>query len=210
MIKDHREVNIKLKDRYNELAKHYNDRLHIHIPNHKKVLEPFINLLKTNFSNNARVFDLGCGVGLNSLILEKNGFDVTGLDYSEKSLNHAKLNCPNSKFIHADFLDWNAEEKFHGLVAGAFLDRFHQDLHSELFNKIDSILVPKGIGLAYMSISKDDDTLGIPIKCSTVNPYTALVARDAWLLKLSENFKVVNYYEGYGCRDWFISIFQKK
>ena len=143
MIDKFRDTNIMLKDRYDELAKHYNERLHIHIPNHKKVLEPFINLVKTNFSN-PKVFDLGCGVGLNSLILEQNGFNVTGLDYSDKCLNHAKLNCPQSKFVHADFLDWNPNEKFHGIVAGSFLDRFHPDLLPELFNKIDSLLVPKG------------------------------------------------------------------
>ena len=209
MIQKYREVNTNLKERYNLLASHYNDRLPEHIENHKKILDPFMTLLKTNFSN-PRVVDLGCGVGLNSIILEKHGFDVTGLDYSENSLEHAKLNCPNSKFIHADFLDWNAPEKFHGVVAGSFLDRFHPDILPELFNKIDSLLVPKGYGLAYMSVSKDDESLGIPINCSTFNPYTALVVRDAWLQKLSENFKVVNYYEGYGCRDWFISIFQKR
>ena len=212
MVNEFKIQNTKLRERYEGLAKHYNDRLHIHMPHHTKILQPFINLLQTNFEN-PKVIDLGCGVGLNSLILKKQGFDVTGIDYSENSIHHAKLNCPNSKFVHADFLDWFPENKFHGLVAGSFLDKFHPEILPEIFDKVDSLLYPKGYGLVYMPASKEefDDNLSETIrKTKPVNPYVALINRDEWLQKLSERFKVVRYYEGYGCRDWVISIFQKQ
>lgn len=210
MVQEFRIQNKNLKERYENLAKHYNDRLHLHIPNHKKILEPLIQLLNTNFQN-PKVVDLGCGVGLNSLILEQHNFDVTGIDYSENSINHAKANCPKSKFVHTDFLDWHPEDKFHGLVAGSFLDKFHPELLPEVLDKLDYLLYPKGYGLVYMPLSKEefDDKVNVPVKCKYINPYVALIQRDQWLQKLSERFKVVNYYEGYGCRDWFVSIFQK-
>jgi len=200
MIEIYKEQNRSLKEKYDSLAKHYNQRLHEHIPHHKKVLDPFINLLKNNFDS-PRVLDLGCGVGLNSLILENEGFDVLGIDYSKECVNFANLNCPKSKFVHDDFLEWNPEDKFHGVIAGSFLDKFHPDLLPELLSKIDSVLYPKGIGLVYMPVTLENE--------KHHNPYVALLARDAWLQHLSSRFKVVNYYEGYGCRDWFISIFQK-
>lgn len=210
MVDEFKIQNTKLKERYEELAKHYNDRLHLHIPEHKKILEPFINLLNSNFKD-PKIIDLGCGVGLNSLILEENGFDVTGIDYSSNSIEHAKRNCSKSKFVHADFLDWYPENKFHGLVAGSFLDKFHPDLLPEVFEKIDFLLYPKAYGLVYMPLSKDEqeDNIHTPLRCKHINPYVALLKRDVWAQRLSEKFKVVNYYDGYGCRDWMVAIFQK-
>ena len=210
MVENHAFANKQLKERYELLAKHYNNRLHEHIPNHTKILSPFIELLKKNHIN-PKVIDLGCGVGLNSLILENNGINVLGLDYSENSIKHAKNNCSKSNFITADFLDWAPTEKFHGVVAGSFLDKFHPELIPELINRIDSLLVPKGYGLVYMPLTKEKNPNELPaVKENYINPYVALIERDKWFQSLSNNFKVVNYYEGYGSRDWFISIFQKK
>jgi len=211
MREQYRLENRLLRERYDSLAELYNARVQEYLPNHTKVLKPFITLLNKDFGPGARVIDLGCGVGLNATILDTHGFNVTGLDYSKRSLEFARQNSPNSRFIHADFLDWKPEEKFHGLVAGSFLDRFHPELLPEIFERLDSLLVYKGYGLMYVPISKEEDSTQNPTsKKQRYNPYTALLERDNWLQHLSKHFKVLDYYPGYGKRDFFISIFQKK
>lgn len=201
--------NINLRDRYDLLAKHYNNRLNHYVPKHTKLLEPFMKLLKQDF-NEPKVIDIGCGVGLNTTILEKNGFDVLGLDYSDNSLRHAINNCPASKFVHSDFLSWNSDEKFHGVVAGSFFDKFHPDLVPEIFDKVDSLLVNGGYGLVYMPLSEEKNEFDVPLTKKHMNPYVALIERDKWSQMIMNKFKIVNYYEGYGNRDWFVSIFKKE
>ncbi|PIU22657.1 MAG: hypothetical protein COT14_00130 [Candidatus Diapherotrites archaeon CG08_land_8_20_14_0_20_30_16] len=212
MLEQYRLENKLLRERYESLAKDYNARLPDYLPHHTKVLQPFVGFLNKDFGPGARVIDLGCGVGLNSCILNKHGFNVTGLDYSKNSIEHAKQNCPNTKFLHTDFLDWQPEEKFHGLVAGSFLDKFHPELLPEVFERLDSLLVYKGYGLMYVPTSKEESQKvdGSYNKKQKYNPYTALLERDNWLQHISKHFKVLEYYPGYGKRDFFISTFQKR
>jgi 2-polyprenyl-3-methyl-5-hydroxy-6-metoxy-1,4-benzoquinol methylase len=46
----------------------------------------------------ARVFDLGCGSGATSGMLNKLGFDATGVDPSESGIRHAKSAYPTCRF----------------------------------------------------------------------------------------------------------------
>ncbi len=52
-------------------------------------IDNLIQLLKTEKTN--RFLDVGCGKGRHSIYLNKKGFDVTGIDLSEKSIAFAKL-----------------------------------------------------------------------------------------------------------------------
>ena len=49
--------------------------------------------------NGAKVLDVACGKGRHSKTLAKLGFDVTGIDLSENSIDEArKFNCSNMRF----------------------------------------------------------------------------------------------------------------
>ena len=52
-------------------------------------IDKLFELLKPK--NDFRIFDLACGKGRHSIYLNKKGFDVTGIDLSEKSIACAKL-----------------------------------------------------------------------------------------------------------------------
>lgn len=199
--------NQKLVNYYDEKAEEYNSRWRNYIDSQKKVLQPFIQKLKADFGSRPRVVDLGCSVGLNAHILENQDFDVTGLDYSANLLKHAKNNCPKSKFIHTNFLEWQPEEKFHGVIAGSFLDKFHPDLVPDLLGRLDNLLIHKGYGLMYVSGTPEQEKKA---NRNQSHSYVSLLQREHWLNHISNNFKIVNYYTGYGDRDWFINIFQKK
>jgi len=53
-------------------------------------IDNLISLLKPE--QNFRFLDLGCGKGRHSIYLNKKGFDVTGVDLAENSINCAKQN----------------------------------------------------------------------------------------------------------------------
>lgn len=56
-----------------------------------------------------RVLDLGCGPGLYSNRLAAAGADVTGVDFSARSLDHARETAPSGpggvRYLHGNYLD---------------------------------------------------------------------------------------------------------
>lgn len=69
---------------------------------HGYVSTPILDQLKKRQVKN--VLDLGCGNGAFSDTLSKNGFDVTGLDFSLSGIEIAKRKYPNVHFEQHDTL----------------------------------------------------------------------------------------------------------
>ena len=67
-----------------------------------------VNLLAKQRINAKKVLDVGCGTGQNCIWLAKNGFEVTGTDFSSTAIKlakeNAKKNNVNVAFIENDFL----------------------------------------------------------------------------------------------------------
>tara|TARA_B100000963_G_C22639517_1_gene679591 strand:- start:1980 stop:2921 length:942 start_codon:yes stop_codon:yes gene_type:complete len=59
---------------------------------HKTFLDFF-----NKYSKKKRILDVGCGTGYHALELARDGFDVTGIDISSKSINLAKETAEKSK-----------------------------------------------------------------------------------------------------------------
>jgi len=88
-----------------------------------------------------RLIDIGCGTGEFIFFCKKNGFDVTGIEPSEKPREFAK-----GKY-HLDvydelFLDNLVEPKFHIITLWHVLEHTH--LLNERMRKIKEILEPNG------------------------------------------------------------------
>lgn len=70
----------------------------------------------TGMDGNKRVVDLGCGPGLYAREFAKTGAAITGIDYSERSVNYAlenvKSTCKNTDFITMNYLDLDYKETF--------------------------------------------------------------------------------------------------
>lgn len=63
-----------------------------------------------------RVLDLGCGPGLYTTPLARTGASVTGVDFSENSLRHARETADREglsiEYVHADYLEWEPPGKY--------------------------------------------------------------------------------------------------
>jgi SAM-dependent methyltransferase len=70
----------------------------------------------TDMNGNKRVVDLGCGPGLYAREFAKTGARITGIDYSERSINYAfenvKSTYKNTDFINMNYLDLDYNESF--------------------------------------------------------------------------------------------------
>ncbi|MEK6938548.1 MAG: class I SAM-dependent methyltransferase, partial [Nanoarchaeota archaeon] len=80
------------KNAYNRLAQEYNERCGKNLEHQEAVLSPFEEKLKQDFEFPIKILDIGCGVGLDSLILTKHGFQVQGIDISEDMIEYSIQN----------------------------------------------------------------------------------------------------------------------
>lgn len=65
---------------------------------------------------NKKLLDLGCGPGLYAERFYKNGFQVTGIDFSKRSIEYAKNSAEKNDFtieyIYQNYLDITYQEEF--------------------------------------------------------------------------------------------------
>lgn len=69
-----------------------------------------------NLKPGSRVIDLGCGPGLYTSRFAQCGAEVTGVDFSKRSLDHARKEAEANNlkitYVHANYLDYNPDDAF--------------------------------------------------------------------------------------------------
>lgn len=60
----------------------------------------------------SKILDLGCGPGLYTKRLSDAGYDVTGIDYSKRSIANAEEHDTKTKYIYQNYLEMNYTEAF--------------------------------------------------------------------------------------------------
>ena len=73
-------------------------------------------LLFPHVPQNGQIFDLCCGTGQVSQQLILRGYQVTGLDGSEKMLNHARENAPQGTFVLDDARSFTLPSSFDATI----------------------------------------------------------------------------------------------
>jgi len=60
----------------------------------------------------AALLDIGCGPGLYTKLFAQRGLSVTGMDFSENSIAHARRHDPDSEYILHDYLSMDFDSMF--------------------------------------------------------------------------------------------------
>ncbi len=96
-----------------------------------------------------RVLDLGCGPGLYATPLAKTGAAVTGVDFSENSLKHARATAEREglsiEYVHADYLEYLPAGRF-DLITFIYWDLapLSPDQRASLLKRCPDALSPDG------------------------------------------------------------------
>jgi len=81
-------------------------------------IEKSVNWMIDRFkiNNKSKIADFGCGPGLYSTRLAKQGANVTGIDFSKNSIEYAKKmakeNGLSINYINQNYLDFETEDRF--------------------------------------------------------------------------------------------------
>ena len=99
----------------NKIADYWNQRSSGYsLDNQEELLndqEKWLKLIHTYvpLKKDLKVLDLGCGPGFLSILLSKQGCQVTGIDYSNQMLEEAKHNAKENN-VHTDFKKMDVQE----------------------------------------------------------------------------------------------------
>jgi len=91
-----------------------------------------------------KVLDIGCGAGQITDYLVQKGIDAIGIDFSERLLEIAKKNFPNSKFILADICEYEHNEQVDGIITKDMLFHLSDEDLIKVLQKFKNILKSNG------------------------------------------------------------------
>jgi 2-polyprenyl-3-methyl-5-hydroxy-6-metoxy-1,4-benzoquinol methylase len=103
-----------------------------------------------NTQTNPKLLDLGCGPGIYAELLSAHGFDVTGVDLSERSISYARENALKQNlqitYLHQNYLDIDYNGVF-DVITLIFCDFgvLNPDERKRLLEKIHKALKPGGL-----------------------------------------------------------------
>lgn len=157
----------------------------------RKRLDFITHFLQKSLPVHASILDVGCGNGVISRHLGKFGFNVTGIDVSDKTIE--KANALNS-FSNVKFIKKSAEElmatgkRYDAIICSEVLEHLdHPESLLQVLNKTLSqngkliITVPNGKG---------------PRESLVTKPILKLRNKNNWLWKLVLKFKKTLGYKG--------------
>jgi 2-polyprenyl-3-methyl-5-hydroxy-6-metoxy-1,4-benzoquinol methylase len=102
-----------------------------------------------NIGRDTQIADFGCGPGLYSTRLAKNGASVTGIDFSERSIEYAKEVATRERldisYVKQDYLEFETEDRFDAvLMIMCDLCALSPIQRKGILNKFHRILKPGG------------------------------------------------------------------
>ena len=156
-----------------------------------KRLDFIIDVLRSRLPVGAEVLDVGCGNGVISRSLGEKGFNVQGVDVSEKAIERAKsLNkFSNVKFdvVSAEQLVANGQQ-YHAVICSEVLEHLNEP--NKLLKVLHEIL--KEDGVLIVTVPNGNG----PREVLVTKPVITLQKKNNWLWKLVQKTKKVFGYSG--------------
>lgn len=114
-------------------------RKHSYIDRSVKWLSGFIPV-------NGKILDLGCGPGLYTKRFSDMGYDVTGIDYSKRSIVYAKSQDTKTEYLYKNYLEIDFTDMFNAVTL-IYCDyaALTPDERQRLVQKVYKALKPGGL-----------------------------------------------------------------
>jgi len=111
-----------------------------------RYIDRSVKWLASIIPEGSKILDLGCGPGLYTMRLSDAGYDVTGIDYSRRSIAYAKEHDTKTKYICQNYLEMDYTEEFDAITL-IYCDyaALIPDERKTLLSKIHRALKPNGL-----------------------------------------------------------------
>lgn len=122
----------------------------------------------------SRAIDVGCGASGRIIdLLMSHGFEVEGLDISEKMLEFARQRHPNHTFYHTDICEWQPPKQYDFISAWDSIWHLPLNQQQPVLTKLIDTLTPGGVlifttGAMDSASEKTDTAMGPPMYYSVL------------------------------------------
>ncbi len=108
--------------------------------------KPYLDKAMAHLKPDAKILDLGCGMGepIAGYFIDQ-GFELTGVDGSQKMIHLAKNRFPDSLFIVADMRGLHLTQKYDCIIAWHSFFHLSQDDQRAMFKVFEEHINPGGI-----------------------------------------------------------------
>lgn len=174
---------------YDKIASSYAKQIEDYAP--RLELEKFIKLLPKG----GKIMDAGCGPGRDCAYFVKQGFDVIGIDLSEKLLEIARKRTTQAKFIKQDlrYLDF-PDNSFDGIWANSSLHHLDRNDISKVLEKFHRILKPQGILLVIVKEGSGDKDVSESLSSGLPRHYVFYRFAELEDILTFSGFKILETY----------------
>ncbi len=152
-----------------------------------------LSLIWKDFLPNSKILDLGCGQGIDSLFLSKNGFSVTAIDSSDVAINQIKIKknefkLDNLELICGDINDFGIEkDKYQVIICRNVLNFLDKDKALKILNSLKGN-IQKGSYIIIEVFTKKDPSFILDKKFTSY-------FEEQELLNIFSGYKLVYYLE---------------
>lgn len=158
-----------------ELARSYDEIAHVWLEPHiqSNGLAQFERAISF-VTQRGHALDIGCGSSGRFLdLLQQHGFQVEGLDVSERMIALARQNRPGVTFHHADISTWELPRKYDFISAWDSIWHLPLALQKPVMKKICDALAPGGVFIFTTGgldgpEEKSDSSMGPPVHYSVL------------------------------------------
>jgi len=139
---------------YNKNAKKWEERVLATDNSYRlKIIKKFKKIIQ-----NGKIIELGCGTGLDAILLTKNGYEYYGIDASKELLKIAKNNFSEGIFSQMDFEKILFQNSyFDGFWASASLLHLPKNKIKKVLVKIKKICKPGSTGFISLKIGEGEE-----------------------------------------------------
>jgi len=152
-----------------------------------------LSLIWKSFLPNSKILDLGCGQGIDSLFLSKNGFLITAIDSSNVAINQIKIKkdefkLDNLELICGDINDFNIEKnKYQVIICRNVLNFLDKDKALKILKSLQDN-IQKGSYIITEVFTKNDPSF------LSDNKFTNYFEEQE-LLNIFSGYKIFYYLE---------------
>jgi len=201
-----RDYSEKIKNRFNRIAEDYHERTKDHIKIILEYMEYFAKLLPPH----AKILDVGCGTGRDAKAFTDMGFEIVGIDFSERMIELAKKIAPKAEFELMDFRELKFKnESFDAIWFNAAFFKIKKDEADKVLSEVYRVL--KCGGFIYVSV-KSGETEGFDV-VNGEEKFRSLYTEEKIISVMEKNkFKIIKTEidKKVKCDHWFINVFYKK
>jgi len=136
------DISYRVREAYDDWADIYNS-------NENKTRDLNSSVLKSSLTDikKKRILEIGCGTGINSEYFAQHAESLTGVDFSEKMLNHARkrVQHSNAVFLNSDLTGtWQFEDRSFDVISANLVLEHIEDL-SHIYREAFRVLDQQGL-----------------------------------------------------------------